>query len=198
MFSEKEKTLIESVIQEGGEIWENPKLAPIKTKIKETIKPKLEDQCCYCRKNLHNEFNMVIDIEHVLPQKKFPNYIFEPLNLSLACKRCNMQIKKDDISFFLNDNSLENTPFNKENYLFIHPNLDNYFENMIVCTFIINNKKLIKYKSLRPKGVYTYKYFELEKLEINSFNKMQDIKDDVLSDAIDIDIKNEVQKLLKI
>ncbi len=92
-------TAIETAINAGGNIWENELLSDLKSKVKEYYREKLNEQCCYCRKNTHGEFKMVLDIEHILPKSKFRHFMFHTYNLSVSCKRCNMNIKREDFSF---------------------------------------------------------------------------------------------------
>jgi hypothetical protein len=87
MITKEDLILIQEVIEEGGDIWANPKLDLLKRKIKDYYREKLNDRCCYCRKNTVGEFNMVLDIEHVLPKGKFEKFMFNPQNMSMSCKR---------------------------------------------------------------------------------------------------------------
>jgi len=48
-------------------------LAAVKVKTREYHLQRHEESCCYCRRSLEGEFNLVIDREHVLP-KSTPAY----------------------------------------------------------------------------------------------------------------------------
>jgi hypothetical protein len=195
MFTIEDVIIIKEVIKDGGDKWNNPKLLPVKTKIKNYYRTRLNEQCCYCRKNFEGEFNMVIDIEHILPKNKYEKLMFIPLNLSISCKRCNMKIKGHDISFITSVGDIDINPFESENYKFIHPNLDDYFLNLKYFVQISNNNKIVKYKPISPKGAYTYKYFRLKELEIESLNKAQGIISNSLNDDIPAEIANELNEL---
>ena len=195
MLTKKEFEIIKEVVNEGGDIWDNPKLEPVKAKIKKYFRGALGDQCCYCRKNTTGEFNMVLDIEHILPKSKFRNHIFQPLNLSMSCKRCNMNVKREDTSFIVDMKSILTHPFISNNYKFIHPNLDSYFDNLKYLVEIINENKLIKYDPITEKGKFTYCYFRLNELEIESFNTTQGIISEVLNIDIDPEISDELASL---
>jgi hypothetical protein len=158
-------------------IWDEEELAPIKQKIKAHFRIVLDEQCCYCRKGFDGEFNFVIDIEHILPKAKYLQYALSPFNLTVACKRCNMKVKRQDVSF-LKDPSLANVdPENVDNYKFIHPNLEDYFTHLKFEVSVINNVKVIKYtvQASSLKGQYTYEYFKLKELEVNKINAAQGI-----------------------
>lgn len=195
MLNQTDLEKIKKAIEVGGDIWNNPLIANVKSKIKSYYRRILKEQCCYCRKNFEGEFNMVIDIEHILPKKKYEEYMFTPVNLSIACKRCNMQVKKDDISFISSEQDIKNTPFVSENYRFSHPNLDNYFDNINIIIHITNNDKIVKYDPLTEKGKFTYYYFKLDDLEIEAFNKAQGIISESLDKDIPTDIINQLDEL---
>ncbi|MGN6417675.1 MAG: hypothetical protein ACTHMC_09300 [Pseudobacter sp.] len=169
--------IIKNAISMGGEIWENPLLAPVKRKIKNHYRGILNENCCYCRRDTTDEFNMVLDIEHVLPKVIYGDYMFEPFNLSVSCKRCNMEIKKDKILFLINPDISTELAADTNNYKFIHPNLDLYKEHLTKEMYQYDDQKLIKYNVVNksPKGEFTKVFFELEKIEQDSFNSAQGI-----------------------
>jgi hypothetical protein len=63
---------------------------------------------------------------------------------------------------------------------------------------IKNNKKLIKYSSKTDKGKYTYSYFHLDKIEIDTLNSAQgiDVKNNDLNEKIPQSIKESLSELL--
>ncbi|MCX2454164.1 hypothetical protein OQX61_23035 [Pedobacter sp. PLR] len=189
---------IQAAIAEGGKIWENVLLTNVKRKIKTHYLGVTTEQCCYCKRDMRDEFMMVIDIEHVLPKSQFPDYMFELFNLSVSCKRCNMLIKGDSTEFLFDRATVSLQPRDTEQYRLIHPNLDDYFENIEYIVQIKNNKKSIKYLQLKPKGVYTYSFFRLDKLEVNTLNNAQgiEIANTELSSDIPMDLIIESTVLL--
>lgn len=198
-FSEDELLLIQNAKDEGGDIWNNEELTVLKSKIKKYYRD-LRESCCYCRRDLQDEFNMVIDIEHVLPKSKYAEYMFELGNLNISCKRCNMRIKREKDDFVVDKTTINNNYSLSSHYRFIHPNFDLYKDNMNVLRFTYDDKKLTKYIPNTEKGRYTYDYFQLDKLEINSLNIAQGISpssdDTVDSGGITENLKEELQALL--
>ncbi|EJG01472.1 HNH endonuclease [Flavobacterium sp. F52] len=176
VFDELDLVDIETAINEGGKIWYNPVLNRLKDKIKDFYTSGDTSKCCYCGKLFQGEFRMVIDIEHVLPQAHFASERFEIQNLNVACKRCNMLIKKDDLTFLINP-AIANNYYDSNHYKIIHPNLDIYSDHLILKTFrdgdSIFNKYVVKTKD---KGLFTYGYFHLEKTEVDTINNSQGIK----------------------
>lgn len=202
VLSETELAIIESIRVAGAKSWDLKEFAKIKSRIKDHYRKLQSQQCCYCRKNFHGEFNMVIDVEHILPKShpKFVKYMYEPFNFSAACKRCNMFIKKNDISFLEDVDETEKTPRSSSNYKFIHPNLDKYFEHLAYDVSMRNDKKLIKYTPMNSssKGSYTYTYFKLHQLEIDSINENQGVSESpLISPAIEPDLAQQIVGALK-
>lgn len=192
--------LIKKAIDAGGKIWENPILTPVKGKIKQYYRNIQDEQCCYCRTDTTGQFKMVLDIEHILPKKHFKELMFTICNLSVACKRCNMLIKKHDISFVTDTKQAKISPCNSELFKFIHPNSDNYYDHLSYNVEIANNERLIKYEVANnsSKGKYTYDYFKLKEIEVNSVHKAQGgTENEEVSELIKTEDANEIMKLLK-
>ena len=87
--TDEEKELIEEVkknVEENNrkkkknekkeKVWDHANLTELKSRIKQHYRNNMGELCCYCRKNFHGEFNMVIDIEHILPKKHFEMFEF--------------------------------------------------------------------------------------------------------------------------
>ena len=111
-----------------------------------------------------------------------------------------MDIKGEDRSFIIDEKMAHESPDNKENYRFIHPNFDDYFEHIQFDVVIRNAKSLIKYTVLNgsDKGTFTRKYFELEKIEMDTFNEAQGVKTGVknYSDMIPIQEVKNIEALI--
>ncbi len=200
MFTNADVILIQSVIAEGGNIWENEKIKPVKDKIK-TYFRNIDNCCCYCRRVFEGEFRFDIDIEHILPKSKieFKHHMFTPYNLNISCKRCNMEKKGKKTSFVTSINDVINQPFVSKHYKFIHPNLDIYCQNIKHLVHIEDNNKFIKYIVLTDdKGQYTYDFFELEELEINQVNEAQGVHQINISNDFSDEIISEISELLKL
>ncbi|SDR02394.1 hypothetical protein SAMN05421664_3160 [Chryseobacterium soldanellicola] len=196
----EELQIIEKVKSEGDDIWKNKLLEPIKRKIKLYYRTNNSEQCCYCRRDFQDEFNYVIDIEHILPKGNilFTEYMFEIDNLNISCKRCNMNIKNDRIDFIVDISKIKPDYKISNKYYFIHPNFDNYFEHIDYEVSIRNNKKLIKYITKSDKGRYSYTYFHLERIEIDTFSEAQGVKtlDTELNPTLPEETKSRFEELI--
>lgn len=172
-YSQDEQKLIDkALLQEKP--WQVDETKPIRDKI-HAFHHKLTDElCCYCQANQHGEFKLDIDPEHILPASKYKHYSFTIWNLSVACKRCNMLIKRSRTDF-INKKFLQEDSSN--HYKFIHPNFDDFEKHMEITVQQKGRKRIVKYLVYsKDKGQYTFEYFRLAELEINNFNKAQGIK----------------------
>ena len=201
--TEAEKLQLEGLLH-SNICWDDPLLSLFKNKIKEEFLTEIK-QCCYCARSFHGEFKFVIDIEHILPKSLFRKQMLDVANLSIACKRCNMMIKKDRIDFldgllsdvadFFKNNKSENDRENflkdlgdmifkdsclifskSEYYKFIHPNLDEYYSHLDIEEIRKKGNIFKKYYPEDSKGLYTYEYFKLKELEQGDLNSFQGIE----------------------
>lgn len=151
--------------------WDEKVVKDVKRRIKDFHLELNDDICCYCQRDLRGEFQMVIDVEHILPSSLYVDLTFEIWNLSSSCKRCNMLIKKDDIDFI--DPTVSNF-FSPAHYKFIHPNFDEIERHLLRCVSQIGKKRLVKYIiNNSTKGAYSYDYFKLMNLETTAFDEAQ-------------------------
>lgn len=196
--TDEEKALIAELSVAGG--WDNVVAKPLKKRIKTYLLAKTSHCCCYCRRSLHHWHGLTIDPEHVLPKGngKFPQFTFELKNLSISCKRCNMGIKRDDTSFYIGTLN-EADPFKSEHYEFIHPNLDVANDHLEILTVQYNEKLMIKYEVVgaSKKGRYAYEYFELQKLELNSFDEAQGLTEVSPSESLPPELAEELKVVLE-
>lgn len=179
--TEEDLALVALATEQSGKInWLDHRLQNIKDRIKLLHRSIQNESCCYCRKDFTDEFSMVIDIEHVLPKSVFEQYVFSDFNLSVACKRCNMLIKKARLDFLRADNLEEvcSGALDKNMYLIIHPNFDVYKDNLSYVSVQHDDTKIVKYLLGRAteKGQATYEFFHLCRLEIDQFDRLQGIE----------------------
>ena len=131
--------------------------------------------CCYCRTNLKGAGPFMTDREHILPKGKpaYAKLSYALWNLAAACKRCNIQFKRSGDGFVI-DSSDANALLASENYRFVHPNFDCWDDHLTRIAFQVNAKNIVKiYRKTTDKAAYTYDFFNLQDLEIDSFNIAQ-------------------------
>lgn len=174
------KAAIKTIVSEGRgnpslKIWEHNDLKKTRADIKRHILNGRENgkRCAYCLKSFNNEHNMSIDVEHILPKSKYPKYTFTLKNLAVACKRCNLQIKRDDTSF-LTRSFNPRKPFKSKFYKLTHPIIDKK-NKLQLREIIFQNIHIVKYTYDSEKAKYTYDYFKLENVEIEQLDHAQGI-----------------------
>jgi len=205
IIDESEKALIRTAFETTSAPWKDKSLEDLKRKIKDYyLSLKTPARCSYCQRSLNAEFRMVIDIEHILPKEQFPKYMFEPFNLNISCKRCNMNIKGRDISFIDSTNPIDigsNEACQSSTYKLIHPNFDEFFNHIQRISKEYDQNTLVKYSVVKnsSKGHYTYDYFKLKEFEINSLNVIQGLRNRILPkpNAIKASLKTRIDKFLK-
>jgi uncharacterized protein (TIGR02646 family) len=200
-FDAEEVELMRLAIAQGHQYWSDNSLGDLKRKIKDFLRQKQKECCCYCSRNIDNEFNMVLDIEHIIPKSKVKTEMFELNNLAVSCKRCNMRIKGEDISFIngdFEDFKRSGDYYRSEKYKFIHPNLDDWDGNLKYIVVQSNKNKIVYYQVVQgsAKGQYAKDYFELDKIQVNTFDEAQEATS--RKEPIDPTIAEEYSKLLNL
>jgi hypothetical protein len=151
----------------------------LKVKIRDYHLQRHGNRCCYCRVNLHGAGPFMTDREHILPKsiESYRPYTYAMWNLGIACKRCNMEYKKDKDDFVASKNDPASL-LDSANYSFIHPNFDFYKEHLSRFAVEADDAVLVKYTLVNgsTKGAFTYTYFNLRGLEVESFDLAQGLR----------------------
>ncbi len=195
VFTQQEINEIIRVYYAGHNEWNKIRLGTIKSKIKTEKSTRQNDFCCYCRRDIHNEFRLVLDIEHVLPKSKIIKHMFTSKNISVSCKRCNMNVKGDDVSFLsMPIDELPKRVFRSKYYKIIHPNLDKYNNHLVRIAFQVGDEIFVKYfvKNRSEKGIFTREYFRLTEFERNSSNRAQGGSGDEVNNPYLLELLNSI------
>lgn len=150
-------------------------LKELRDRIKAFHMERQNNLCCYCRSNLYGGGLFTIDREHIIPKSHCKPLTYEISNLSVACKRCNMEIKKDKTSLFHNPATIKDTHEDKDSYKIIHPNFEVYEEFITRIQVQLGADVLVKFNKIKEnaKADFTFNFFKLNELELNSFDKAQ-------------------------
>ncbi len=194
VYSDDDRELIEEALKTARP-WDSPLVKDVKDRIKNFHMAFGDELCCYCYRDLHGEFKLDIDTEHIAPKRHYKGLIFDIRNLSVACKRCNMQMKRDNLDF-LNLPFVDEDIENGQKYKLIHPNIDVRNDHLVRLAAQANAIRVTKYviKPGSEKGKFAYDYFKLSELEIDSFDEAQGAN--VTSDADDGTI-SKVRSIVK-
>lgn len=166
----------------GNNPWDCKYFNAHKKIVKANLKIEFDLRCSYCLRKFSNDEDIIIHIEHVLPKDVYKKYTFEPKNLALSCPRCNTGSQKGTRIDFINNPLVENSynetiDFSLANYKFIHPKLEknsNFYTlvDLDIAGDVFRRYKIINYHS---KLRYTFKFFNLKKIEIGSLDSCMGI-----------------------
>ncbi|MCD0480812.1 HNH endonuclease [Chryseobacterium sp. LC2016-29] len=173
--------------------WDKPIFNTIKTNIRDYLRPKQANKCCYCKRELGYDIKDV-DIEHIIPKSEYSNFSFEPKNLALSCPACNT--KKGEKKIL--NKKIVRYPTHSKNCTIVHAHYDNYNENILIhngCVF----------EALSSKGSNTITVCELfrlkvveqkAKVKISTKNKNSQLVNLIMS-ADQEELKNAMVELMK-
>ncbi|GER15806.1 HNH endonuclease [Variovorax boronicumulans] len=109
-------------------------------------------RCAYCRMEKKEKHGMTWDIEHILPKSDFPQFVFEPENLAIACRECN-QSKDNAQVLAIKANPLKKYPSYSEAFLIMHPHYDRFSDHFELA--VVNGKRIFITKNLhKAKSTY--------------------------------------------
>ncbi|WP_163593080.1 HNH endonuclease [Klebsiella variicola] len=154
-------------------VWESTKgtIAIIRRQIRQHYLKEQGKHCAYCRMHSHTSHGLSWDIDHILPKDKFPQFLFQPLNLILSCKECN-RAKSNTI--FLVDKGMMckyKYPRASGDYEIIHPHFDSYEDNILIERV----GKYCSYSPKSPKGERTIIACELTRYSLIELYNTDDI-----------------------
>lgn len=162
--------------------WDCKSFKDLKKQIKKKLKADFDLRCSYCLRKFSKDEDIIVYIEHVLPKDVYTKYTFDDRNLALSCPRCNTGSQKgtrvDFINNLLSDKNYDDAvDFALDNYMFIHPVLEkniNFYQliSLDIDDEVFRRYKIIKYHS---KLRYTFKFFNLKKIEVGSLDSCMGI-----------------------
>ncbi|GAA62871.1 hypothetical protein P20311_0644 [Pseudoalteromonas sp. BSi20311] len=133
--------------------WSKSCFDGIKLAVKNDLRPKQGNLCCYCKWELGFDIKEV-DIEHIVPKSEYSEYTFHPNNLSLSCPGCNTnKWTKPVLSV-----PITAYPTDGINVSIVHAHFDDYSQH-------IERHADAIYEGLSPKGRRTIKLCKLDRLK---------------------------------
>jgi hypothetical protein len=107
--------------------WSADEVASVRKEIKDHYIQEQHQTCCYCNVVIPTNNNAVWDAEHVISRSRAPKFMFEPLNLAISCKDCNLAKGEQEVRV----NSARVTfPVNTRDYKIVHPHFDSYADHI--------------------------------------------------------------------
>lgn len=114
--------------QKTGDFWKNTHkgaYSGVKEAIKQHYLKAQNYTCVYCKQKIVVEHLGVWDAEHIISKDYNPQFMFEPKNLCVSCKDCN--ISKSNKSVLSNPSKTRRKfPDCAEDYSFCHPHYHEY------------------------------------------------------------------------
>jgi len=150
-------------------------LKSLRDRIKKFHLARQNELCCYCRTNLHGGGSFMVDREHIVPKSYCKELTYVITNLSVACKRCNLEIKKNKTNLFVHAPSISQNHLDESAYRIIHPNFERYEDFIIRFQSQLGTTQLVKFHTVRKseKSDFMYEFFKLKELEVSSFDEAQ-------------------------
>jgi len=109
-----------------SESWSCIEVDRIKPIIRQHYALEQKTTCPYCQMQLRTVRGRSWDVEHIIPRSYINSFMFEPLNLCIACVECNSAKSNEKVT---NSNAKKRYP--KLGYLIVHPHFDNYYEHIV-------------------------------------------------------------------
>jgi 5-methylcytosine-specific restriction endonuclease McrA len=139
-----------------------------KNRVKEFHAKRQNNRCCYCGQSLFNR-TIEQDREHIIPKAKKKSLIFAVFNLAVACKTCNMSIKKSQTSHLrgFRRSGLRDPKviLNSTNYNIPHPNIHDWEEHMDYSSSSKGRATVTHYQPKTKRGRFAYYFFKLDDQE---------------------------------
>jgi len=113
--------------QKMATYWAADTVAPVRKAVKDHYIAEQQQLCCYCHQHIATNNNAVWDGEHVISRETKPVFMFEPCNLAVSCKDCN--IAKAVTNVLKNKNRVT-FPLKSTDYIIVHPHFDDYDDHI--------------------------------------------------------------------
>lgn len=124
--------------------WDNSGLSKFKERVKCFLAPRQQKLCAYCRVSIDNA-TFYYEIEHIVPKSVHIQWMFDPRNYCLSCRRCNAK-KLDNET--LTDSTCTDYPMDGTGFNIINPYHDKYSDHIELIEDLF-------YSGKTPKGVKT-------------------------------------------
>lgn len=118
--------------QRVGAYWDTKddlELQSLKYHIKQHYLHAQDSTCAYCRQKIVVSHSAAWDTDHVIAKDEYPDFMFDPINLCISCKDCNLTKHNKRV---LSNPKRKTLPGKPADYLIVHPHLDIYSDNITI------------------------------------------------------------------
>ncbi|MCA1197855.1 hypothetical protein K9B35_07740 [Sphingomonas sp. R647] len=84
-------------------------------------------RCCYCRRKVLSKNKGDWQGDHVIARDTHAQFMFEPKNLAICCRGCNGEKSNKNV---LRNAKRKTFPVNSDDYLIVHPHMDDYDDHI--------------------------------------------------------------------
>ena len=99
----------------------------VKKFIKDHYKVAQDYKCSYCQQRIEVNHNGAWDAEHIIPKDSHPQFMFEPRNLCISCKDCNLIKLNKPVLKNKTRSTFADSP---DDYLICHPHFHEYSQHI--------------------------------------------------------------------
>ncbi|WP_318486493.1 HNH endonuclease [Photobacterium leiognathi] len=115
--------------------WSIADLQVLRVHVRNHYRIQQQGICAYCRQRVSLKSAANCHVEHIAPKSKYPQFMFEPKNLCVACADCN-EIKKEQETMgeepdpICNGDDRVRYPRAASSFYIVHPHFDDYDEHI--------------------------------------------------------------------
>lgn len=134
--------------------WSDDEVSPVRKEIKAHYITEQQHLCCYCGLPDPSTHGLDWDVEHIVPRKLHPNFLFTPVNLGVACRECNASKSAKET---LVDPADSTYPATSEAFRVVHPHFDEWSDHIL--------RDHLTYASFTEKGRWTIQECRLNRFD---------------------------------
>jgi hypothetical protein len=134
--------------------WTEDDVTPVRKEIKAHYIGQQQHLCCYCGLPDPSIHGLDWDVEHIVPQKRHPEFLFTQVNLSVACRECNGNKGAKET---LVDPLTSDYPSTSDAFLVVHPHFDEWSDHIL--------RDHLTFASFTDKGRWTIKECRLNRFD---------------------------------
>ena len=144
----------EADLERAATYWAEKEVTPVRKEIKAHYISEQQHLCCYCGLPDPAIHGLDWDVEHVVPQKRHPEFLFTQRNLSVACRECNGS--KGAKETLVNPRTSA-YPSTSDAFLVVHPHFDEWSDHIL--------RDHLTYAAFTDKGRWTIKECRLNRFD---------------------------------
>lgn len=180
-YSINSSVFIQAYDETSHQVWaeKSAEILAVRSEVRKHYLSEQKYTCAYCKCIHHQSHGMSWDIDHIIPKSKYPKYLFEPLNLIVACKDCNTA--KGDYDALSKLKGINKSyPADGTYFDIIHPHYDSY--DSYIEVFIAGKRRIYIPRFGHKKAINTITHCDLIRYSWK-FADAPDFRDDVVSEV---------------